>query len=54
MNGLPTGAAVFEDDIESVLLTEEQVQGKVRDLAAQISKDSCRASRWWRPPPGPG
>src|SRR6266540_942973 len=39
MNGLPTGAAVFEDDIESVLLTEEQVQGKVRDLAAQISKD---------------
>jgi hypoxanthine phosphoribosyltransferase len=30
---------VFEDDIESVLLTEEQVQGKVRDLAAQISKD---------------
>src|SRR6266542_1322158 len=37
MNGLPTGAAVFEDDIESVLLTEEQVQGKVRDLAAQIS-----------------
>src|SRR6266571_1426712 len=39
MNGLPTGAAVFEDDIESVLITEEQVQGKVRDLAAQISKD---------------
>jgi hypoxanthine phosphoribosyltransferase len=30
---------VYEDDIESVLLTEEQVQGKVRDLAAQISKD---------------
>jgi tRNA(Ile)-lysidine synthase len=30
---------VFEDDIESVLLTEEQVQSKVRDLAAQISKD---------------
>ena len=30
---------MFEDDIESVLITEEQVQGKVRDLAAQISKD---------------
>jgi hypoxanthine phosphoribosyltransferase len=30
---------VYEDDIESVLLTEEQVQGKVRDLAAQVSKD---------------
>ena len=30
---------MYEDDIESVLLTEEQVQGKVRDLAAQISKD---------------
>jgi len=30
---------VYEDDIESVLLTEEQVQDKVRDLAAQISKD---------------
>jgi hypoxanthine phosphoribosyltransferase len=30
---------VYEDDIESVLLTEDQVQGKVRDLAAQISKD---------------
>src|SRR6266511_2757454 len=39
MNRLPTGATVFEDDIESVLLTEEQIQGKVRDLAAQISKD---------------
>jgi hypoxanthine phosphoribosyltransferase len=32
-------AGVYEDDIESVLLTQEQVQGKVRDLAAQISKD---------------
>ena len=30
---------MYEDDIESVLLTEEQVQTKVRDLAAQISKD---------------
>jgi hypoxanthine phosphoribosyltransferase len=30
---------VYEDDIESVLLTEEQVQTKVRDLAAQVSKD---------------
>ena len=30
---------MYEDDIESVLLTEEQVQGKVRDLAAQVSKD---------------
>jgi hypoxanthine phosphoribosyltransferase len=30
---------VYEDDIESVLLTEDQVQTKVRDLAAQISKD---------------
>ena len=30
---------MYEDDIESVLLTEDQVQGKVRDLAAQISKD---------------
>ena len=30
---------MYEDDIESVLLTEEQVQGKVRDLAGQISKD---------------
>ena len=28
-----------EDDIESVLLTEDQVQTKVRDLAAQISGD---------------
>jgi hypoxanthine-guanine phosphoribosyltransferase len=28
-----------EPGIESVLLTEEQVQGRVRDLAAQISKD---------------
>jgi hypoxanthine phosphoribosyltransferase len=33
------GRGVREQDIESVLLTEEQVQGKVRDLAAQISKD---------------
>jgi tRNA(Ile)-lysidine synthase len=32
-------AGVYEDDIESVLLTQDQVQGKVRDLAAQISKD---------------
>jgi len=32
-------AGVYEDDIESVLLTQEQVQSKVRDLAAQISKD---------------
>ena len=30
---------MYEDDIESVLLTEDQVQTKVRDLAAQISKD---------------
>jgi tRNA(Ile)-lysidine synthase len=30
---------VYEDDIESVLLTQEQIQGKVQDLAAQISKD---------------
>ncbi|HYY80100.1 MAG TPA: phosphoribosyltransferase family protein, partial [Actinomycetes bacterium] len=30
---------MYEDDIESVLLTEEQVQSKVRDLAAQVSKD---------------
>ncbi len=30
---------MYEDDIESVLLTEEQVQTKVRDLAAQVSKD---------------
>jgi hypoxanthine phosphoribosyltransferase len=40
---LPRGpqeqTVVYEDDIESVLLTQEQVQGKVRDLAAQISKD---------------
>jgi hypothetical protein len=28
-----------EPGIELVLLTEEQVQGRVRDLAAQISKD---------------
>jgi tRNA(Ile)-lysidine synthase len=32
-------AGVYEDDIESVLLTQEQIQGKVQDLAAQISKD---------------
>ncbi len=30
---------MYEDDIESVLLTEDQVQTKVRDLAAQVSKD---------------
>ena len=30
---------MYEDDIESVLLTEDQVQTKVGDLAAQISKD---------------
>ena len=30
---------MYEDDIESVLLTEEQVQTKVRDLAVQVSKD---------------
>ena len=32
-------APVYEDDIESVLLTEDQVQTKVRDLAAQNYKD---------------
>jgi hypoxanthine phosphoribosyltransferase len=30
---------VFEDHIESILLTEEQIRGKVRELAAAISKD---------------
>ena len=30
---------MYEEDIESVLLPEEQVQEKVRELAAQISKD---------------
>jgi len=30
---------VYEDDIESVLITEDQVQAKVHELAAQISKD---------------
>ena len=30
---------MFEDHIESILLTEEQIQGKVRELAAAISKD---------------
>jgi hypoxanthine phosphoribosyltransferase len=30
---------VFEEDIESVLLGEQQIQDKVQDLAAQISKD---------------
>jgi hypoxanthine-guanine phosphoribosyltransferase len=32
-------SSVFEEDIESVLLTDQQIQDKVRDLAAQISKD---------------
>jgi hypoxanthine phosphoribosyltransferase len=36
--GRGTGS-VFEEDIESVLLTDQQIQDKVRDLAAQISKD---------------
>jgi hypoxanthine phosphoribosyltransferase len=30
---------LYEDDIESVLITEEQVQAKVAELAASVSKD---------------
>ena len=30
---------MFRDDIESVLVRKEQIQQKVRDLGAQITKD---------------
>ena len=33
------GSALYEDDIESVLISEDQVQTKVAELAAVVSKD---------------
>jgi hypoxanthine phosphoribosyltransferase len=34
-----SGSALYEDDIESVLISEDQVQAKVAELAAIVSKD---------------
>jgi hypoxanthine phosphoribosyltransferase len=34
-----SGSALYEDDIESVLISEDQVQTKVAELAAVVSKD---------------